>query len=536
MNSDTRFSVVFLCALCAVTMAFGWGYRGEVGHEAGAMVPGAMLGMALCLGSRRRDWYRRSLVAGLFGAVGWAWGGSFSYAEQVLYTGSDSFPDVLYGYSVLFMLGGLWAGIGGGILGLAFTLPRSALQRFVGPFVVLCVVFLLIPLIGAFHPPLRVALERLTEDSFHDSEWLSALITLIVSSVYWPLRKKDRPATLLFIWGALAWWIGYLGLTKFAGIVLAPPNRSEGWGGVVGILIALLLYLAHRQNRAALMLALYGVVGGGMAFALGVFVHHPFRVSWGPFAFLGGIGQWKWMEESFGFFMGIAIALGVARLLKGGLKPPDEDEPKMRLDISAAFVILVALTWVNLRKAPRAWIHRYHTLPTEPVWGLMPGLWFLLGGLLFTALALYALNQYCHNRLSIVPATAFGKAQLTFLFLIWIPLIGAFVHRQPESGDPTFLVVSMSYWVFATIAVWLVFMEGGKVLQVGIPEGARTLPSDPQWNVGKGYGLAWFLAAALLVAITLSSMALQDGPDWRGRKRFGPDAYWRQELVKEEQR
>ena len=32
------------CALAAVAMAYGWGYRGTVGHEAGAMVPGALLG------------------------------------------------------------------------------------------------------------------------------------------------------------------------------------------------------------------------------------------------------------------------------------------------------------------------------------------------------------------------------------------------------------------------------------------------------------------------------------------------------------
>ena len=41
-------------ALAAVLMAYGWGYRGTVGHEAGAMVPGALLGLALCLGSGRQ--------------------------------------------------------------------------------------------------------------------------------------------------------------------------------------------------------------------------------------------------------------------------------------------------------------------------------------------------------------------------------------------------------------------------------------------------------------------------------------------------
>ena len=70
------FNAAALCFLCAIIMAFGWGYRGVVGHEGGAMLPGAMLGMAICLASGRQDWYRRAAVAGLFAAVGWAWGGS----------------------------------------------------------------------------------------------------------------------------------------------------------------------------------------------------------------------------------------------------------------------------------------------------------------------------------------------------------------------------------------------------------------------------------------------------------------------------
>jgi len=122
MSRDTyaiKTNSVVVSALASSAMAYGWGYRGIVGHEGGAMVPGAMLGMALCLGSGRPDWYRRAAVAGLLGAVGWAWGGSLSYMEHTLYAVSDSFPDVLYGYTMLFFLGALWAGIGGGVLGLA---------------------------------------------------------------------------------------------------------------------------------------------------------------------------------------------------------------------------------------------------------------------------------------------------------------------------------------------------------------------------------------------------------------------------------
>ena len=120
-----------LCLLAAFAMAYGWAYRGTVGSEPGATVPGALLGLTLCLGSGRQDWHHRAAVAGLFGAIGWAWGGSLSYMEQTFYVLSGSFADVLYGYAMLFFLGALWAGIGGAVLGLALTEPVSVLESLI---------------------------------------------------------------------------------------------------------------------------------------------------------------------------------------------------------------------------------------------------------------------------------------------------------------------------------------------------------------------------------------------------------------------
>ena len=41
--------------LSGLAMSVGWGFRGDYGHEAGAMVPGALLGLAICLASGRQD-------------------------------------------------------------------------------------------------------------------------------------------------------------------------------------------------------------------------------------------------------------------------------------------------------------------------------------------------------------------------------------------------------------------------------------------------------------------------------------------------
>jgi hypothetical protein len=529
---DRTTNPIFLCAFAAVVMAYGWGYRGVVGHEGGAMVPGAMLGLALCLGAGRADWYRRAAVAGLFGAVGWAWGGSLSYMEQTFYAVSDSFPDVLYGYTMLFFLGALWAGIGGAILGLAFTLPRSQLHRFVGPFLAMSAAFLITYLVLFLNHDLNDLFERFTAEHMHDGDWFSALTVLVVCGGYAILRPGARAEALLFVACAVAWYIGYMGLTWFGGLSLGPPYRSESWGGILGVLIVLLVYLHRQHNRAALMLALYGTVGGGLAFALAVFVRHPVRVQWGPFEPWGGAMQWKIAEESFGLFMGFAIALGVLRFARGGLAPAAEDLPRKPLDVFAVFVMLVALMWINLRRVPMAWIHRYEAVAPTPVAGLMPWVWFLLAALFLTALAVYALYLYRRDALALAPATAYGKAALILILLLWVTVLGSFIQHLPAS--PTMVsMVDVSFFALAGIATAMALSQGARAQRVAIPRlaasgGPSIPPSDPRWRVGFRHALVWLSVPVVLLAITGLSMAMQDGPVSGARLRFGEHAYWRE--------
>ncbi|MCX6624446.1 MAG: hypothetical protein NTY38_25970 [Acidobacteria bacterium] len=508
-------SAVYLCLLAAFTMAYGWGYRGTVGHEAGAMVPGALLGLVLALGSGRADWYRRAAVAGLFGAIGWAWGGSLSYMEQTLYALSGSFPDVLYGYTMLFFLGALWAGIGGGVLGLAFTEPRSELEKLMRPFAAVCAVFLVSYLYLFFVPSHAEAYETIGVRLFHGGVWLAAILTALVSGAWWLWRPRDRSASALIFWGAIAWWIGYLGFTHFGGLRLAPLHRSEGWGGMIGVLVVLILYLVRRGNRAALLLTLYGLVGGGLAFALAVFIRHPLAVHWGPFQ--GAWPQWRTAEDSFGFFMAIAIALGALRLLRGGLQPPEEDTPRAPLDAYAAFVILVAINWINFRRhaAPRL------ALAAQPLgWT-----WFVLGGVLVTLPVLYILNRYRKGDQQLVPQTSFGKGVVLTLLVMWTTVAGYFVH---EDKTVAYISGNLLLWLPAAIGTWLLLAATPHAPRAIVPAGGVP-PSDPKWKPGFRYWLWWAVTPVFLLAITGLSVAMQDGPvPGMGRKRFGPDAYWRQ--------
>ncbi len=103
----------------AVTLGLAWALRGHFGHEWGASWAGAAGVLALLLVSGRRDWARRAPVVAALGAVGWGAGGMMSYGMIVGYCRSLSFPDALYGYAMLSVVGGLYGFAGGGLPALA---------------------------------------------------------------------------------------------------------------------------------------------------------------------------------------------------------------------------------------------------------------------------------------------------------------------------------------------------------------------------------------------------------------------------------
>ena len=105
-----RPGTVFLAAL---SLSIGWGIRGNFGHEYGAMIPGALTAIVVCLLSGRQDWRERVPYFACFGALGWGFGGSMSYMQVVSYTHSGHLPSQFFGFFGLFVLGFLWAAMGG---------------------------------------------------------------------------------------------------------------------------------------------------------------------------------------------------------------------------------------------------------------------------------------------------------------------------------------------------------------------------------------------------------------------------------------
>lgn len=113
-----KFNQLTAIIVVAISFATAWAVRGQFGHEQGAAWAAGIGGLALVLVSGRTDWYQRALSVALASAVGWGMGGMISYGQVVGYGKADNFPNAAYGLLMLFVIGGLFGLIGGGLTGL----------------------------------------------------------------------------------------------------------------------------------------------------------------------------------------------------------------------------------------------------------------------------------------------------------------------------------------------------------------------------------------------------------------------------------
>ncbi|WPP50449.1 hypothetical protein [Catalinimonas niigatensis] len=113
----------FLLKMMLAGMALGtaWAVRGQFGHEHGAAWAGGIGVLSVLLLSQRQDWYKRLPAIVALGAIGWGVGGMMSYGQVVGYGRSLDYLNVSYGLFGLFLIGGLYGFIGGGLTGLSLS-------------------------------------------------------------------------------------------------------------------------------------------------------------------------------------------------------------------------------------------------------------------------------------------------------------------------------------------------------------------------------------------------------------------------------
>jgi hypothetical protein len=495
-------------------MSVGWGIRGDYGHEAGVMVPGALVGLAVCLASGREDWWRRASIMGMAGAIGWAVGGQMSYGQVIGYTAASSLLNVYYGYASLFLIGALWGGVGAAFLAMSVAQPRSRLEQFARPLVVLGIVWLTLHLTGVTD---KLANWR----GFHDTDWVGASSALLIAAVCAIAFPRGRSACGFIAVLAAAWWLGYLILVQMLRLHMTPP-RSDNWAGCTGLFVALLVYLRKKEDRTAFVLACYGFLVGGLGFVVGDFANMLGRAQWGPigrYEALQGLDNWKWMEQLFGLVMGLGVGAAFLKRVSPDLAPPVEDAETQRLPRVSLVFLLLVMMWANLYKNVRNWAQREH-IP-DSLLGVDAPWWLFTVGVLISAAVLTAVVRHRCGRLPLAPTNAFGRAQLLFLVILWVMVLGALTQALPGMSSRGVFLVHVSFWITAALCSLIVL---GLSSRPAPSQCQRVPPSDVTWRLGWRFWLGLALIPVVLLLVARLTVASHDKPLSGSHVRFGAEA------------
>lgn len=192
----------FWCLFPAVAMSLGWMLRGYIGGgPLGAMIPGAMIGLALCLLlGRERD----AGIIAAFAAIGIGFGGQETYGQTVgLSLKPETFSWAITGF---FLKGGIWGLLGGAITGIALTRERYANKDLMAGFALM--------LAGTYagwklinEPKLIYFSDRY--DRPRPELWAGLLIGALLLLAWLSWRAGARLPWSFALWGAFGGGIGF---------------------------------------------------------------------------------------------------------------------------------------------------------------------------------------------------------------------------------------------------------------------------------------------------------------------------------------
>ena len=400
-----------------LSLSIGWGIRGNFGHEFGAMIAGALAGLALSMTSGRPDWWRRAAFFGMFGALGWSFGGSISYMQVVAYTHSGHTPSVLYGFASVFVIGFLWAAPGGAGTALPAEMNRETLTGLLPPLSALFLVWWVQD--GLVEPWLAEAGYDL---DWHDSDWLGALSAVPVALLWAAVRRRFDEGSSLILHLAIGWWVGFLLLRVALGLRMTPP-RGDNWAGVAGLVGGVIVYLARRRLWWSLFATLVTGFLGGIGFATGVLlklveVTSGYETNWHSV-----------MEQTQGALHGLALSVAMFVLARRAPRVADEPPVRRWADPYAAMFVFLLITYLNLRKNPILWIEG-GTVPAA-FHGISSRAWFSLAYALMAIGAVVLAVRHRSRPIALLPDSWLGRGQLLYLGFLWAMVLGNFERALP---------------------------------------------------------------------------------------------------------
>jgi hypothetical protein len=235
----------FWCVLGTVAMSLGWGLRGSIGGGSlGAMIPGAMIGLVLCLLLGRRS--DAGFIAA-FAAIGVGFGGQETYGQTV---GLSLRPETFWWAILGFVIkGAAWGLLGGAFIGMALDRRRHSNAQLLTAFAIM--------VLGTwlgwqyFNSPKLVYFSNRFDkprEELWAGLWLGGLLLLA-----W---LRSRVPTLFALHGAIGGGIGFgigaslqpVGQAVWAGMPLGWWKAMElTFGGLLGLAFVLCAWRLRDQ-------------------------------------------------------------------------------------------------------------------------------------------------------------------------------------------------------------------------------------------------------------------------------------------------
>ncbi len=535
LSNNSRPAYSWLAVLfVALSLSIGWGVRGNWGHEYGAMIPGALAAMAAALVSGRADWYRRIGFFAFFGALGWSFGGSMSYAHVIAYTHSGDGGSVIYGFASLFLIGFIWAAFGGAGTALPAFLSRERLTELLIPVFVVFLAwaaqdqFFSVYLGGLQEQVAEGTITQADYDAqtkwidWYDTDWIAVVVAAAAVLVLAVARNRFCWGTSLILHMCGGWWLGFTLLTIALHLRMTPP-RSDNWAGALGMTIGLFVFL-YRQREwgiawTSLVVGFFGGLGfSGATLIKLVLVYPGFQER-----FFGGPLSTNWhsiLEQTFGFISGIGIALALGFL--STRTPRVSETPLVRRwaePLAVLFVVLV-VSYVNIVKNLEAVWFKNDTLARE-LWGYSTTTWFHLAYLaLAVAIAVPVLAYWRGRELAVMPSSRLGKAQLLYVVFLWWIVLGNLVRTVPFAEQR--LITEGVIHVNACLCTLLALLLPSRHRMAEEPIAADFL------TMTKRFGASLALVVIIVVVAEFGVVRALWGDTFAGHGgkhiRFGPDA------------
>jgi hypothetical protein len=130
------------------------------------------------------------------------------------------------------------------------------------------------------------------------------------------------------------------------------------------------------------------------------------------------------LEQTYGFINGIGIAVALFWLARRAPKLTDNRALRPWAEAWAAGFVLLAVTYLNLRKNPPHWVAA-KAMPAMLA-GLSAAAWFDLAYAALAIAFIVLLLARKRRPLALLPATWLGRGQLLYLAFLWCMVLGNF--------------------------------------------------------------------------------------------------------------